>query len=109
MKRRSIILMTVGIALCIGAIYYASNYKTIFNKDLFEGDKDREEEESGVAGQMYHFLWAKGWPDAKYLDDKWMQAWQQAQALRNPEVLDGRPGYSGSTGSQNKLQYGAWT
>lgn len=110
MKRRSKVLMVAGFVLCIGAMYCATNYKTIFKAGVFEREGEEDDDrESGVRGQMQHFLWQRGWPDATYLDDKFQQAWQQAQALRNPEILDGRPGYSGSTGSQNRLQYGAWT
>ncbi len=107
--KRSRILMIAGIVLCLGAVYCASNYRSIFKSDLFEREGEEEEEkESGVAGQMQTFLWQRGWPDPHNLNDKYLAAWQQAQAMRNPDVLDGT-GNTGAVGSNNRLEYGAWT
>src|SRR6266700_2604440 len=108
MKRSSRILMIAGIIICLGAAFCATHYKSIFHTDIIEREED-EEEESGVAGQMSSWYWSRGYPDPSHLDDKYIQAWQQAQAMNNPDIqLAGSGTNTGSTNSQNRLEYGAW-
>lgn len=68
-------------------------------------EKEEKERESGVDRQMEMLWQARAYPEHEFLNDRYMAAWQHAQAMRNPELVSGANGTSGNTG----MDYGAWS
>lgn len=67
------------------------------NEEFENGEHENEEEkESGIAGQMMQWFTSRAYPDPYYLNDKYMNGWYQAQALRNQQIaLRGNQALSG--------------
>jgi hypothetical protein len=63
-----------------------------------EEHEGEEGKESGVEKQLMSWFWARAYPDPYYLNDKYMQAWEQAQAIRKQQ----------SASRALKMQSGLW-
>lgn len=88
---RPITILT-GAFLCLLALYFTLP-KNVFNTsskpEVYENeevDDEEEEKESGIAGQMFQWFSARAYPDPYYLNDKYMNGWLQAEAIRNQQT-----------------------
>lgn len=91
MKRPIIVLL--GAILCVFTLYLALPKNTFdlspenktYESENEEAGDEEDEKESGIAGQMFQWFAARAYPDPYYLNDKYMNGWLQAQAIRNQQ------------------------
>lgn len=89
------LLLLLGAFICLTA-FWSPIQKTIHHlaekteKEFEDDDEDEGEEEkekeAGVSGQMMSWFTARAFPDPYYLNDKYLNGWYQAQAIRNQQV-----------------------
>src|SRR4051794_30022592 len=95
------IILLLGTCLCLFIVFLTPLRKSVARS--FENEKEefeerqngkneeneeaeeREERESGVAGQMMSWFTARAYPDPYYMNDKYMNGWYQAEAIRNQQ------------------------
>lgn len=90
-------------ALVFSIVFLFSKSKGI--RDYFrsfpaweEHEGEEDEKESGVSKQMETWWWSRAYPEPKDMEWKYAKAWEQAQALKHPEILSGAQGTNGSDG-----------
>jgi photosystem II stability/assembly factor-like uncharacterized protein len=83
------ITLLLGASLCLFILFLASERKvfTSFfeNEEEYENEEEHEKE-SGVSGQMMSWFTARAYPDPYYLNDKYMNGWLQAEAIRKQQT-----------------------
>ena len=87
--------------LWIIVIYTLSQLLNVERESGYEG----EEKESGADKQMSSWWWARAYPEAENINEKYYNGWQQAESLK-----ENGPQYSGiRSGSDINLFSGNWT
>ncbi len=79
-------ILLLGALICVFLIVWLPLKKTLHsfeNENEQEEYENEEEKEAGVDKQMFSWFTARAYPDPYYLNDKYMRAWQQAEAIRN--------------------------
>ena len=101
---RKPIILLLGIAALVLFLCVKNNYLSRLKendndeKEKAEQRGESEDEESGVDKQMAYWYYARAYPDPFYLDDKYANAWRQAQEIRkNQQNLN------------TKIMSGGWT
>lgn len=96
--RRALVLFSLIAVLATALVLY--NRHSEFE---FEGEGEEEEEErgreSGSAQQMEYLFQTKAYPNREYLDDKFLAAWEHAEAMRSPAAYN----------PAARTTYGAWS
>lgn len=69
-------------------------------------NEEEEELYAGIDKQMANWWWARAYPNPYYINDKWMNAWHQAQELKKkkiPSTIQARTTTSGIFGNWTSI------
>lgn len=102
--RKTIFLTGFVCTLALTLTLLSKERNELFENEEMEEQEERERE-TGADRQMEMMWQARAYPEHEFLNDRFMAAWQHAEAMRNPEQVSGAAGTSGGT----DLNYGSWS
>ena len=86
MKSLHRILVSFGIVACLAGVYFVMQKHVPPAKK--QEEVTRKKRYSGADKQMSYLFQTKAYPDPTYLNDKWMAAWEHAQAMKRPKAYN---------------------
>ena len=101
-------LFLIGMVVVVGgSLLKISSNGNLSNIEWLRGGEEEEnEKESGADKQMATWWWSRAYPDPDNINHKFYQAWVQAQAMKQQEILFGANGVSGANNTD--LFSGNW-
>lgn len=99
LSRRSLVFMAFAL---LNGIFVAVQFNSARSE---EGEEEEEEEvQSGMVGQLETWWQARAYPEHTYMNDKWLAAWEHAEAMR----YTGKFSQSANSTQETSRVYGNW-